>query len=150
MKNSLYLHSAVLFNSNGKTSDAVGERGIFDQNLSAKMLSLGMVNLFGQLTYPFTPLFSGDFSAMVNPLDGSSFIGPAITYSLGNNWESMVNGQLFFGREETEYGDYGKSNLWAIKMVVLNFEQQSIPNTHNTFPQSPYFTTFAFPFHQNK
>jgi hypothetical protein len=46
---------------------------------------------------------------MLNPCDGSFFIGPTLTYSLSNNWELMVNGQLFYGDEGTEYGDYGKA-----------------------------------------
>jgi len=115
LKNSLYLHSAVLFNGNGKTGDAGGDRGFFDQNLSAKMLSLGMFELFGQISYPFTPLFSGNFAAMINPLDGSSFLGPTLTYSLGNNWEIMVNAQLFLGRTGTEYGDYGQAIYGRLK-----------------------------------
>ncbi|GAB1453185.1 hypothetical protein MASR2M47_32410 [Draconibacterium sp.] len=115
LKNSLYLHTAVLFSSNGKTGDAGGDWGFFDQNLTAKMLALGMLELFGQVTYPFTPLFKGDFSAMVNPLDGSSFLGPMLTYALGNNWEIMVNGQLFLGRTGTEYGDYGQAIYGRLK-----------------------------------
>jgi len=115
LKNSLYLHTAVLFNGNGKTGDAGGDRGFFDQNLSAKMLSLGMFELFGQISFPFTPLFSGNFAAMLNPLDGSSFLGPTLTYSLGNNWEIMVNGQLFLGRTGTEYGDYGQAIYGRLK-----------------------------------
>lgn len=115
LKNSLYLQTAVLFNGNGKTGDAGGDRGIFNQNLSAKMLSLGMVNLFGQISYPFTPLFSGNFAVIMNPLDQSSYLGPALTYSIGNNWEIMVNGQLFLGRERTEYGDYGKAIYGRLK-----------------------------------
>ncbi len=114
-KNSLYLHSAVLFNSIGKTGDAGGIRGFFEQNLTAKMLSVGMVNLFGQASYPFTPLFSGSFSSIVNPLDGSSFLGPTLTYSLGNNLEIMANGQLFTGRAGTEYGNYGKAVFARLK-----------------------------------
>jgi hypothetical protein len=114
-KNSLYLHTAVLFNGNGKTGDAGGDRGFFEQNLTAKMLSLGMIELFGQISYPFTPLFSGNFAAMLNPLDGSSFLGPTLTYSLGNNWEIMLNGQLFLGRTGTEYGDYGQAIYGRIK-----------------------------------
>lgn len=114
LKNSLFLHSAILFNSNGETGKA-GGRSFFDQNLSAKMLSMGMFNLFGQASYPFTPLFSGNFSGMLNPLDGSSFFGPALTYSLGDNLEIMVNSQLFFGQEGTEYGDYGKAIYGRLK-----------------------------------
>ncbi len=115
LKNSLYLHTAVLFNGNGATGDAGGDRGFFEQNLTAKMLSLGMLELFGQISYPFSPLFSGNFAAMLNPLDGSSFLGPTLTYSLGNNWEIMVNGQLFLGRTGTEYGDYGQAIYGRIK-----------------------------------
>jgi hypothetical protein len=113
-KNSLYAHAAILYNSLGKTGKA-GTREFFDMNISAKMLSLGRFNLFGQLTYPFTPLLSGSFSGIVNPSDGSSFMGPAITYSLGNNLELMVTGQLFFGDEGTEYGELGKAAYGRLK-----------------------------------
>jgi hypothetical protein len=108
LKNSLYLHAGVLYNSHGTTGDA-GGRSFFSPDISAKMLSFGRYNLFEQISYPFTPLFSGSFSSMLNPCDGSFFIGPTLTYSLSNNWELMVNGQLFYGDEGTEYGDYGKA-----------------------------------------
>ena len=107
LKNSLYLHSGILFNSSGTTGKA-GGREIFDLKLSAKMLSLAKYNIFGQVSYPVTPLFSASVSGMLNPSDGSSYLGPSFTYSLGNNWELMVTGQLFWGSQETEYGDYGK------------------------------------------
>jgi hypothetical protein len=115
LKNSLYLHTAILFNSIGKTGDAGGDRGIFNQDLSAKMLSLGMYNLFGQISFPFTPLFSGNFAAIMNPLDQSSYLGPSLSYSIGNNWEIMINGQLFLGRSGTEYGDYGQAMYGRLK-----------------------------------
>lgn len=114
LMNSLYLHTGILFNSHGKTGKA-GGREIFDLNLSAKMLSLAKYNVFWQTSFPFTPLFSGGLSGMINPSDGSSYIGPSITYSLGNNMELMLNSQLFFGDEETEYGEYGKFIFGRIK-----------------------------------
>ncbi|MDX1285032.1 MAG: hypothetical protein R3182_08475 [Draconibacterium sp.] len=113
-KKSLYLHGGILFNSHGAKGKA-GGRSFFDQNLSAKMLSLAMYNVFAQTSFPITPIFSANFSAMINPMDGSSFVGPALTYSIGNNCELMLNGQLFFGREGTEYGDYGKAVFGRIK-----------------------------------
>jgi hypothetical protein len=114
LQNSLYLHAAFLFNSHGTTGDA-GGRGFFTPDISAKMLSLGRYQLFAQTSYPFTPLLSGNIAGMLNPSDGSSFIGPSITYSLANNWEIMLNGQLFFGRKGTEYGDYGQAVYGRIK-----------------------------------
>lgn len=112
--NSLYLHFGTLFNSYGTTGDAAG-RSFFAPDISAKMLSLGKYQLFGQISYPVTPLFSANVSTMINPCDGSSFLGPSLTYSLGNNWELMLNGQLFLGRKGTEYGDYGQAVYARIK-----------------------------------
>jgi len=113
-KNSLYFHIGALFNSQGTTGDA-GGRSFFTPDISAKMLSLGKYQLFAQTSFPFTPLFSGDVSIMVNPCDGSSYLGPTLSYSLADNWEVMVNWQLFFGNEGTEYGDYGKAVYGRIK-----------------------------------
>jgi len=113
-KNSLYVHIATLFNSYGTTGDA-GGRSFFAPDISAKMLSYGRYNLFAQTSYPITPLLSGNISGMLNPCDGSSFIGPSLSYSIGNNWEIMANGQLFFGHSGTEYGDYGKAIYARIK-----------------------------------
>lgn len=112
--NSLYVHFAALFNSYGTTGDA-GGRSFFTPNISAKLLSYGRYNLFAQTSYPITPLFSGNIAAMINPCDGSSYIGPSLTYSIGNNWELMVNGQLFMGRSGAEYGDFGQAIYGRIK-----------------------------------
>ena len=114
LRNSLYLHAAVLYNSHGAIGKA-GGRSFFDQNISAKMLTLARYNLFGQVSYPITPLFTGSFSGIVNPSDGSSYAGPTFTYSIGNNMELMLTGQLFFGESGTEYGDYGKATYARIK-----------------------------------
>lgn len=114
LQNSLYFHGGILFNSIGAKGKA-GGRSFFEQQLSAKMLSLAMYNVFLQSSFPITPLFSANFSAMINPLDGSSFISPSLVYSLTDNWEIMVNGQLFFGKTGTEYGDYGKAIFARLK-----------------------------------
>ncbi len=113
-KNSLYMHVAALYNSHGTTKNA-GGRSFFDPDISAKMLSYGKVQLFAQTSFPFTPLFSGDISAILNPFDGSSFLGPSLTYSVGNNWTVMLNGQLFMGQAGSEYGDYGQAVYGRIK-----------------------------------
>lgn len=113
-KNSLYLHVGALFNSHGTTANA-GGRSFFAPHISAKMLSFGKYNLFAQSSFPFSPLISGTISAMLNPSDGSSYLGPALSCSLADNWEIMINGQLFFGHEGSEYGDYGKIMNGRIK-----------------------------------
>jgi len=114
LKNSLYLHTGILFNSHGTTGPA-GGRSFFNMDISAKQLSYAKYSLFGQVSYPFSPLISGNFSGMVNPCDGSLFLGPALTWSLGNNLELMATGQLFMGDEDTEFGNLGQAIYGRLK-----------------------------------
>lgn len=114
-KNSLYFHASALYTSNGKTGNAGGMDVLFNPDMSAKQLSFARYSLFGQVSKPITPFFSGSFSGIVNPSDGSFYVGPALTYSLMNNLELMLTGQLFFGDEGTEFGDIGQIAFGRLK-----------------------------------
>ena len=114
-KNSLYLHSSFLVNSAGKTGNAGGMDVLFNPEMSAKQLSVARYSLFGQASFPITPIFSGSFSGIVNPSDGSFYVGPAFTYSLLSNLELMLTGQLFFGDSGTEFGDIGQIAFGRLK-----------------------------------
>jgi len=114
-QNSWYIHTSFLYSSNGKTGKAGGINVLFNPEMSAKQLSFARYSLFGQVSKPITPLFSGSFSGILNPLDGSFYVGPAITYSLLNNLELMLTGQLFFGDSGTEFGDIGRIAFGRLK-----------------------------------
>ena len=114
-KNSLYLHTSILYNSAGKTGKAGGMDVFFNPEMSAKQLSFARYSLFGQVSKPITPLFSGSFSGIVNPSDGSFYFGPALTYSLLDNLELMLTGQLFFGDAGTEFGNIGQIAFGRLK-----------------------------------
>lgn len=114
--NSLYLSTGLLFNNQGTTGKAARPLlFINNQDLSAKTLTPSKTELFFQISYPFTPLLSADFSAIVNPFDGSWYSGPALTYSLAQNIDAMLSSQLFFGDKGTEYGDVGQLFYLRIK-----------------------------------
>lgn len=113
--NSWYIHSSVLFNSEGKTGKAGGMNVLFDSDLSAKQLSFARYSVFGQVSKPITPLFTGSFSGILNPSDHSFYIGPSLTYSLFENLELMLTGQLFFGDSNTEFGDIGQLAFGRLK-----------------------------------
>lgn len=113
--NSWYIHSSVLYNSEGKTGKAGGMNVVFNQDLSAKQLSFARYSLFGQVSKPLTPLFTGSFSGILNPSDHSFYVGPALTWSLMNNLELMLTGQLFFGHSGTEFGDIGQIAFGRLK-----------------------------------
>ena len=114
-KNSLFLHTSILYTSNGKTGKAGGMDVLFNSDMSAKQLSFARYSLFGQISKPITPLFTGSFSGIVNPSDGSFYFGPALTYSMLNNLELMLTGQLFFGDAGTEFGDIGQIAFGRLK-----------------------------------
>lgn len=106
--NSLYLHGAYLYNSGGVLNANASQTNLLLENVSAKSLSPAKHSLFGEVAYQFTPLIRGDIAGIVDPADGSFFTGPFFTFSLTNNVEFLAGGQLFFGKEGTLYGGYGK------------------------------------------
>ena len=107
-KNSLYLQFSVLYNSRGTTGKAgYPNPAILLSQTSAKYLTLSRADLFGQISYQFTPLLLGGFASIYNPFDHSSFMGPMLTYSLSDNIELMASGQMFLGEKGTEFGDIG-------------------------------------------
>jgi len=111
--NQLYLHGATLFNSNGKMNVAEGMNLFATQNdLSAKKLSYGKFEIFGQAAYPVSPIFNVGVAAMLNPVDLSSYLSPNFTLSLADNLEMMLNAQLLLGKQGAEYAAIG--NIYAV------------------------------------
>lgn len=113
-QNNLYVQGGFLFNSSGTTGESTG-MSLFDLNLSVKEMSLSKYALLLQAFYPFTPLFSASLTSILNAGDGSCYLGPQATYSLSNNLEIMAAGQLFLGRDRTEYGETGKAAFIRLK-----------------------------------
>jgi len=114
-KNQLYAQIAFIYNNLGKTENIQFDEGFFLGGTTAKNLTPSRMELFGQISYPFTPLVNGNFAAIVNPFDGSFFFGPGITISLQNNLELLLFAQFFQGEEETQYGDIGKLLYWRLR-----------------------------------
>jgi len=111
-KNSLFIHSAFLFNSSGSTKPGNGISLLNpNNNLSAKNLSVGKYEVFGQISYPVNPIFAINLAGMLNPSDGSSYLGPTATISLQDNLELMLTAQLMLGETGSEYGNMG--NMYA-------------------------------------
>jgi hypothetical protein len=107
--NSLYLHGAYLLNSAGLVKADSLSGDLLLNSVSAKSLSPSRHSIFGECAYQFSPLIRGDFAAIVNPSDGSFFAGPFVTVSLSNTLELLGGGQLFFGGNNSLYGNYGKA-----------------------------------------
>lgn len=63
---------------------------------------------------------------MLNPSDGSSFFCPSLTHSPGNNLKLMATGQLFFGKEGTDYGELGKAVYGSINLLSYGSAEESM------------------------
>lgn len=122
-RNQIMTSLSVIYNSNGSTgnayANAAGTLGslstLFSSSLNVKNLTPSRFDIFGQISYPVTPLINTSFSLMLNPYDRSAYIGPSANFSLTDNISLMLVGQLFFGENLTEFGDYGQMYFLDLK-----------------------------------
>jgi len=116
LPNSLYLHGSFIYNNQGTTGKANwGNLFLGNLDLSAKRLTPSRLELFGEIAYQISPLIRGDIAGIINPYDGSAFIGPSFDLSLTENIGLLLTSQLFFGESQTEYGDYGQMFYGRLK-----------------------------------
>lgn len=114
--NSLYIHASAIYNSDGTTGKAfAGNAIIIDRDISAKTLTPSRMEIFGEVAYQLSPLIRGTIAGILNPYDGSAFVGPSVDISLTDNIGLLLIGQLFAGEELTEYGNYGQLLYGRIK-----------------------------------
>ena len=115
-RNSLFVHVSGLYNSAGTTGNAGWGNSLFIlANLSPKTFTLARYSIMGQMSYTFTPLIRGDISTIVNPNDGSFFLGPNVDFSVSDNISLLLMGQIFIGETDTEFGDSGQLYYMRLK-----------------------------------
>lgn len=103
-RNSLYFNASYLFTSNGSNDSIFSIQ--FNETLSAKNLSPFKHSFFTQWMYPVTPLFNVGGAIIYSPSNHSLFINPVLTYSIKENWDIDLVGQLFFAQDaEDNYTD---------------------------------------------
>jgi len=110
--NSFYVHTEILFNSNGTDEFASFYR---QEAIQLDMLSPARWSIFQEFAYQFTPLLRGGVFGIYNPVDKSFVIVPTISYSIITNLDLYLTGLLFGGDSLTEYGDYGSTVFARLK-----------------------------------
>ncbi len=104
LDNSTYFSGGMLFNSLGTTDRAA--LNVLALELNAKNLYPYQYSFFGLVSYPFNPAISGSVSLIYSPsADQALFINPSLTYSIKDNWDIDLIGQLVFNNDEN--GDFG-------------------------------------------
>lgn len=107
-KNSLFVNAGALLNSAGSTEKVSRSMFTMMENISALDYTPSLAALFASASYPISPLINFDLSGMVNPFDGSFYIGPSLNISLSENVSLYFIAQTFWGDEGSEYGDIGQ------------------------------------------
>jgi len=114
-KNSLMLQFEGLYNGYGKSSGDFNLAEFYFMQMSPQNLSLTEFSFLSQISYPFTPLLTGTFSAMYNPNDNSVYLGPSVDYSITENFGISVYTQYFTSQTSVEEGGKGAFLYWRLK-----------------------------------
>jgi hypothetical protein len=115
-RNSLFISGSYLYNSAG-TKGPAGSGNLLTlyRDISAKNFTLARHSVYGEMGYPVTPLIRADLACIFNPNDKSGFVGPSLDISLADNISLFIIGQLFWGKDLTEFGDYGSLVFMRLK-----------------------------------
>ena len=113
--NSLYLMAEGYYNGNYKNMNVNQFSGFYFQDMSVKTLSFSEFSWFAQASYPIHPLLNGTLAFMYYPDIDGYFINPSLKYSLTNNVQLSVHGQLFEGK-------FGSTQKETIKFLFFRFK----------------------------
>ncbi len=96
-KNSIYAMLSGLYNSQGlDNSNPLALAALYSNSISPKNMMPSKYSVFGQVSYPFTPLINGGLAGIYGIGLNLLFINPTIGISVANNWELMFVGQIIY------------------------------------------------------
>lgn len=98
--NTFFLTTGFHYNSNGATSSAQNQFGIFATDVSAKNLTGSKYNIILSLNSPISPLIGTGLSTVYSPGVQSLLFLPSVNYSIATNWEIAFFAQTFFLKVE--------------------------------------------------
>lgn len=95
--NNMSVQMEVLYNQNAKNININSFQDFYGMDMSVKTLSFTKYSIFGQFSYPLTPLINTSISAMYYPAIDGFFLGPTLGYSLSDNTDFSIVSQIFRG-----------------------------------------------------
>lgn len=103
-KNGLMLIGSVLYNSNGVTdAESFDIQSFLGESSSARNLMPNKFSYLLQSSYQINPPSSVSLGVMYMQGFGAVALLPSYAYSIKNNWDADVFGQLFFGKSENKF-----------------------------------------------
>lgn len=103
-RNSIFIQFEGFYNSNTLNSSNILVSQLNPQVLNAKNPFLNGFSIFGNISYPATPLINLSLAGIYNPSNRMYFIIPQVTFSLLNNLDLSVIAQSFQSYDPALYG----------------------------------------------
>jgi hypothetical protein len=95
--NSLHIQGEALYQYSEKAVSATDFLSWYSGNLNVKKLSFTDFSIYGNISYPISPLINGSIACMLFPEIKGFFTGPTLNYSAGDNLELSIIAQGFSG-----------------------------------------------------
>lgn len=113
--NSLYLNGSIMYNSIGDYNANLFAQSLGQQYSSFTVRDLSQYpwSAFIATNYQFSPLLFGGASIMYYPGTNNWFVNPMLTYSIVQNLDLDVVGQIFFGDNQNNSYDAVSKALFA-------------------------------------
>ncbi|HEX5711554.1 MAG TPA: hypothetical protein VFX68_09430, partial [Sulfuricurvum sp.] len=96
----------------------------FEHEMQFHIPSGALNNLVGSqdymglgMNYQFTPLLYGTLSSIVSMDDGSFYVGPIVSYSLGDDLSVALGSMLYGGKSGSEFGNLGQTYYVNLKIT---------------------------------
>lgn len=121
-KNSIYAMVSGLYNSQGVTdSNPLALAALYTNSISPKNMMPSKYSMFGQISYPFSPLINGGLAGIYGIGLNLLFINPTIGISVANNWELMLVGQIIYAENfNSEFKNLYNSVFVRLKWSFSN------------------------------
>ena len=111
-KSSFFLVGGLLFNDAGINDQ---NSNLFTFDLSARNLYPYSWSVFVQTSYPINPLLNGAMAFIYSPVEGHPiFLSPTLTYSIANNLDVDLVGQIVLQDGPNGYGS--QTNVFYLRM----------------------------------
>ena len=108
-KKGLYLNGTFLYTSNGETSFNSSVLNFTGSTLSAKQLMPTKYSFLVQTSKEFNPRFKSSLTTIYGAGMDLLFVIPSVDYSIKQNWDLNLTGQLFYSKTVGKFNNLNNS-----------------------------------------
>lgn len=109
-KNDISINVSALYNSVGMGgANSYNGSQLYSGTIDVKHLMPNKWSFFGQVSKTFTPAISTSAASIYAADINMVFFMPQFTYSISENWDFDITGQVFYGKQVNKFSNLGNS-----------------------------------------